>query len=45
MLVKLYRLATTSQPGSRGRRHYYSDKPVTLGRLSLGLPEKEKHHV
>lgn len=23
MLVKLYRLATTSQPGSRGRRHYY----------------------
>lgn len=26
MLCKLYRLATTSQPGSRGRRHYYEEK-------------------
>ena len=33
MLVKLYRLATTSQPGSRGRRHYYVEAvpvPPTL---------------
>ena len=33
MLCKLYRLATTSQPGSRGRRHYYveADFPLIVG--------------